>query len=251
MSLINNYMTDVTLGNRPGHEIYKKWGTNRAITPENSWIWPGPGKYIAWNMIAESVTIVSSSDQDGPGGSGWRKVHLIYIDNNYARKDISITLNGVTPVVISNIIHVVRLTASGSGSEVGIAQTNQGNITITGQTSGNVLGYVGQGDGSTLQLFDICPAGHHIDIYGITLNATRPIEGENALISFKLYTQDPGKGITLSRTDILDTAVTNLINIDYQAPLVIVARRRWWIQVESDQENTIVSGSLNGVLVKN
>lgn len=251
MGLIS-YFTNVGQNTIAGHSLYTKWGINRAIAsaaPE--WIWSANQAYPAWNDEPETVDISSSSDEDKPGGTGWQSIFLEYVNGNYDWTQTILTLDGQTDVQLEDCIYIRRMNAFAPPAAVGSAEMNVGDISAIGQTSGNLIQYVAAGDGTTMAFFDIIPRGHELHLSGLHYSAMRLVGGQSPRITMKVWAQLAGFGKALARQDVLDVDVQNVLLADFtSSPYVIPEMARVWVEATTDQDNTILSATGLGVLIK-
>lgn len=98
-------------------------------------LWEGPTCTYVFPAAAQQMAVVSSSADDAAAGTGARSVEIHYLDANYAPHQITVTLNGTTPVltVPTNILRINRFHVYSAGS----GGTAAGNISVT-----NVAGTV-------------------------------------------------------------------------------------------------------------
>lgn len=76
--------------------------------------------------------VVSSSAGDSGAGTGAQKVHLCYLDANWAEKEEVVTLNGTTPVALAatDIVHIQHFEVA----QVGSAGAAAGDIDLQNPT---------------------------------------------------------------------------------------------------------------------
>ncbi len=124
----------IALGRFEGYAIKDKFGANPDIdVGVEEDVWWGGGDYTGFPTgPAETFEIFSDSANDTAAGTGARTLTFYSLDENYVEQDITVTLNGVTPVVTTETgIRGARariMTAGSSG-------TNEGTITIRHSTT--------------------------------------------------------------------------------------------------------------------
>lgn len=127
-----DYPVAVAQGEVPGASIFGSYGemtTAGAVTSQI--IWPN-GAYFLPPASGVQMSLVSTSAQDGVGGTGIRSVELHYLDANLIDRTETVILNGLTPVltVATNIrfIQCMHMLTYGSNKKaVGtISSTNGG-----------------------------------------------------------------------------------------------------------------------------
>jgi hypothetical protein len=140
-------------------ESHTQWlvdGVNPAIGTSFEPVWNKSGVYT-YATSAETIDIVSSSaSDDKDSGTGIRRMIIEGLDANWAYQSESIDLEGLTPVSSANTyIRVNRVTSTAVGS----SGSAVGNITIDGNTTANVYGYIPIGENKTELGFYTVPAG--------------------------------------------------------------------------------------------
>src|SRR5574340_540012 len=138
-----DYATAVARGDVLNAEPFGSYGeitTIGAVT--NQIIWPD-GAYNIPPAAGVQMSLVSTSAQDGVGGTGIRSLDIHYLDNTLTPQIETVVLNGLTPVltVATNIrfIQCVHLITYGSGkaaagvitvtnTEISYARINTGQV---------------------------------------------------------------------------------------------------------------------------
>ena len=182
-------------------------------TPE---IWSGHTAQNAWNgplSTAETMDIVSSSANDTAAGSGAQTIRISGLDGSYNTVAETLNLSGATPVTSVN--SYVMLTAAvclGQGTDFG---SNQGNITVTSTTTGDVHAYVPLGEGLARNGFYMVPADKNAMIIGtMEFNAAKISGGGGTPeLELKVTVQQFGLSQNLWLPLELDTGVNNELSI--------------------------------------
>lgn len=103
-------------------------GRNPSFTNTRVDLWNVGGTYV-FPPAPTQMSVVSTSAQDGVGGTGVRQIVILYLDNNYAQQTTTVTMNGVTPVLTTptNILRILKVfsTVTGTGGSAA------GTITVT------------------------------------------------------------------------------------------------------------------------
>ena len=113
------YVYSISGGNVPSHDIKVKMGYTSSSTAAETTLW-NPGTQYVFPAGTISVEALSSSAQDGVGGTGITVMHLEYLDINYVEKTFNFTMNGVTPVAGPTDLFRVNgfwMQSSGTGSK--------------------------------------------------------------------------------------------------------------------------------------
>lgn len=136
-----DFQIAISRGQIPGSELFEGFGAriaSGAVT--NGIIWPNGSFYIP---AASGVQpqIVSTSAQDGVGGTGLLTVEIHYLDNNLIQRHETITMNGITPVVM--VATNVRFIQDTHGLTAGSGKAAAGIITTS--FSGNAMSIIDVG----------------------------------------------------------------------------------------------------------
>jgi len=110
----------------PGVRGMNKFGTNEMVSQAFSYLWEfGDG----WTAIPVATTLEVASDSalDTAGGTGCTGVTIEGLDGNYDEISETVALDGVTPVLTTQLFLYVNR-AYGSGA--GVTQHNQGTIHV-------------------------------------------------------------------------------------------------------------------------
>ena len=133
-------------------------GTRAANTTEEL-IWAASGNYIM-PTAQDVIDIVSTSANDNPAGTGMRQIYLQGTDANFDFVFEIISLNGTTTVTTVN--NFFRLNYAFT-FDAGTSALNEGNLTLTHQTSGDTLGFIPIGWGNMLNaLWSTSTAMHSV-----------------------------------------------------------------------------------------
>ena len=138
------YTYDIAEGNISNHTNWSKIGFNAAIGATEELMWPVSAAYV-WPTGALTMTIVSSSVEDDAdktpaAGTGAYTVTVYYLTTGFVEKNVTVTMDGATPVQIATDVYRVqnaRVVSSGT------ALTAVGNLTIA--SGGITYGYITAG----------------------------------------------------------------------------------------------------------
>ena len=124
-------------------------------------IW-SPGGLLTWPTSAGIVTLVSTSAQDNPSGTGCGYVWVEGLDANYIHLRERVPLNGTTNVTTTNeFLRVHRLQGDDPGS-TSTTYENAGVITAT--LGGNTIASIEANKGQSQLGFYTVAAGHTLKI---------------------------------------------------------------------------------------
>lgn len=133
-----NYYVEVLKGNIPGHSMVHKFGagqvpngTFEAITHSGAYQVP---------TTATALEFVSTSAQDGVGGTGAREVTLVGLDADWLEVTQTLTTNGTTAVPLTtNLTRLYRWYVSSTGTYATSTTASQaGDLIIRGLGGGTV-----------------------------------------------------------------------------------------------------------------
>lgn len=232
-------------------------GTNPDIDtttqPEDVWAGAELGtvngidhRFIQFPSAATSMEIVSSSASDAAAGAGARTVLIQYLDANYNRANVVVTMNGVTPVVIGpQMLRINAVIVATAGTTP--RGSNVGNISVRAAGGlGATYSYMLAGQSIARSSLFTVPDKLEMDLMSMFISINRTDTSARAA-SFSLCIQNSAgrliKGLELS--------CTSDVSYRHEAanvPLnVIAARTDVWLTCESvSVSNTNVTGSLFG-----
>ena len=247
-----DWIIEAAKGSIPYHETYRKWGRNPDIdVAASEFVWEFGGNYT-WQTVADEVVFTSTSTADDASGTGWDTVQVFGLDANFDRQTEYLQLNGQgNATTLRKYILVYRVNALAPGTIVGTGEVNAGDITGTFQGTGDVAAFCAAGDGGTMQMFDIVPNGYTLFITGFSFGSFRTASGQDSRIVVGAFIQLNGLGKTLIREDVMDTTGTSHVNVFIPVPFRVPEKTRLWLEATTDQDNTRLSASIQGILVKN
>lgn len=119
------YLREVSRGNVEGASIITAYGKRVTAGPETNVVWPN-GTYILPASTGVSVSFISTSAEDAPGGTGISQIEVHYLDVNLEKQTAQVTLNGLTEV--TNAITGVRFIECEHMIAYGSSKSAVGNI---------------------------------------------------------------------------------------------------------------------------
>lgn len=119
-----DYKLDVARGLISGAESFGAYGERTTTGAETNVLWPD-GTYVIPSSSGIQPSVVSTSANDTSAGTGIRTVDIHYLDTSLAVQIETVTMNGVTPVVMtaSNVRFITCLHMKTYGSGKGAAGT--------------------------------------------------------------------------------------------------------------------------------
>ena len=96
----DTYLAQVARGNVEGASVFQSFGSVVASGGNDQLIFPDTSYTFSYpdQTLGETVTFVSTSDEDAVGGTGISKIHVHYLDLDLNDQYATITLTGTTPV---------------------------------------------------------------------------------------------------------------------------------------------------------
>ena len=166
----SNFILDVVRGKYPTYSYGIKFGRNAAITtgstPED--VWNGGGLYTGFNATsAETVTVISTDNDDRPASTGAHTIRLLGLDADYNKITEDLTLNGTTAV--TSTLSYLRLTRAFILSAGSDGQNDGAIIIAQSTTTANIFADMPQETNQTAIAADTVPAGK--TRYLLNLNA--------------------------------------------------------------------------------
>lgn len=250
MTYISNkdYNTEVALGNVSGAEIWNKFGYNNDIDTGTEVIASWGGTFTPLTTET-TLTIVSTSTNDTSGGTGCNSIVVYGIDANRDPVIEVVTLNGTTNVVTTSEwlgINRVAMFLCGSG------QVNAGTINVTATTGGSQMAQMPASGGVTEQCIFHVPRNKTFVMEWLRINSLKQTGGSSPVITAKVWVYSAvSNGMQEVYKVDIDTSVTNDVSENPQLPFPVTEQTVIWMEVTTDQNNTIVNGRFSGILIDN
>jgi hypothetical protein len=234
----SSYETAVSRGEVLGAEPFGGYGemaTVGAVT--NQIIWPD-GTYLVPPASGLQMSLVSTSAQDGVGGTGIRSVELHYLDDALIERFETVVMNGLTPVltVATNIrfIQCMHMIAFGSTkAAVGL---------ITASNAGQPYSQIIIGAVRCTSSVRMVPAGKTLYITGLSGGSSSGTAAASAVIRL-CATYFDGHDYTANSVFIpfaSATAQDTSVTLSLSIPLPFTAGIAVGMQTTVDKAATIV-----------
>ena len=155
------YLYDIAEGNIAGHTRFGAFGEreNVAVIANGSDMWNGVATTQPYPVsTGEQLSIVSTSAQDGVGGTGVLTVTIHYLDDSGTSQTTEVTMNGTTAVNLTPAL--VKFVQFIHTETVGTNGASVGKITIykTG-TASSVYKFIAIGSNSSEDAMRMVPSG--------------------------------------------------------------------------------------------
>ncbi len=155
-----------------------------------------------WLNAAEKLDVVSADANDAGAGTAAQTIEIHGLNASYERLTATVTLNGVTPVEDVQgtgadglfydwfrVNHAMTIDYGGDPDDA--IGTNEGNITMTGATSGKVLATILAGEGHTLMTMYTIPTPLTLALDLIQIHVEESPTKKPVLVNF--CARQPGK----------------------------------------------------------
>lgn len=233
-----DYHYEVAMGKRQGRTTWNKFGYNDDIDTGTEVVASFGGLFTKMST-ARTLSVVSTSAQDGVAGTGATNVIIDGIDANRLAQTEVVTMNGTTPVVTSTTwLGVNRMAIYLCGSN----ESNVGTITATATTDLTTQGEIPIGNGSTEQAIFFTQDNHTALMDYLLINATKLSGGSSPVIIFKGWVYS---FVSQAKYEVfrhtMDTSVENTVEIRPSQPFVVGEKSVFWLEATTDQNNTVAS----------
>jgi len=163
----------------PLTSVWRRMALNPALSSA-AIISPQGGVY-PWPAAAGQPTVVSSSANDAAAGTGARTIAITYLDNLYAEKTETVTINGTGDVtmVADNVLRInnINVLTVGSGG------VTAGNISV--KIGSDTIGYIAAGNNCIRQGVYTVPAGRRLFIDTFNTSVTHSASNKRAIIGLR------------------------------------------------------------------
>lgn len=245
-----NFGLEVTLGNVPGYSRVFKFG--QALDADSGVptdIWDGADGVTSTDIwvppaSAETHTIVGAA-ADTAAGTGLQALR-VYGLTSWGADEVSedVEMAGAGGVVTSNsyvIVHRMK------GIRFGAGATNAGIITATADVSATITAAIQIGHGQTLMAIYGVPSTQELCITAIDVSVLRGGGGAIADVALQVDERADQSDSGFLTKHVFSTSSAFDLNIS--PPLYFPGPCIAKVQVTSDTNNVIVTGSFNAYLV--
>ena len=245
-----DYHTEVALGLRQGAETWNKFGYNSDVDDGDGdqiiASWGGAYEFLT---TGETISIVSTDNNDKSGNSGVNSVIVYGVDENWNSQISVYLMDGTTPVVSAdNWIGVNRVAVFLSGT----GRVNAGTINVTASSSGYTMAQMPMGGGVTQQMIFFVPDGYmflaewlHFDALKIAGGGGNP----EITVKGQVYSAVNNTDQEVFRGHI-DTTNSNNLAVEPPVPFPVGERSILYFTASTDKDNTSVTGRFSGELFR-
>lgn len=215
----HSHFEQIALGNVPNIKHIYKFGRNPSVGTSEEIIWDGGNGYI-FPANAVACEAVSSSALDNEASTGAHQVEVSGLDDNFCEISEIITLNGTTPVALTNLYRrIYRASVIDGGIANNISGSNVGNITIRQTVTQTPLAIILTGNAQTCMSVYTVPDCYTALVWAVTASVG---EGKSVLIRVKTRNAE-NLYSSFSTKAIRDLYQSSIIQ-RYTIPLVLPPR---------------------------
>jgi len=134
-----------------------------------------------WNTQPWGLEVLSSNGADtSPAGNNARSVYVEYLDDAGIQRNVTVPLNGVTPVPVA--VAAWRIQRAWVNS-AGPGQVNAGDITFRETNGGTTQGFIVTGENRMLQGMWCCPSNQRVKLSNINVNYFFSTGSQTAIVT--------------------------------------------------------------------
>jgi len=159
-----------------------------------------------WNQQPWGLEVVSTSAADTVLGNNARSVYVEYLDDSGIQRNITVPLNGITPVPVA--VAAWRIQRAWVAS-AGPGQTNAGTISFRETNGGTVQGVISLTENRMNQGMWCCPSNARARVSEIIVSSVPPVTP----FVFSMYTRPVTGNAYIFRGLVATSAETPTANI--------------------------------------
>lgn len=131
--ILSSLEVEIAKGNVPGHSIVNKFGLNETVPLTGEILDPLGNTALPMPPIGNLVSLISSSVEDKPTGTGIGSIFIEGLDSDWNLQDESVILNGDTGIVqsVRTYLRIFRMQGDSLGSGASRGDRNAGAITAS------------------------------------------------------------------------------------------------------------------------
>lgn len=214
---------DIARGKVQGSQSFGAYGKKvTAGSSATSLLWANGTWDIPDQTTGEQISIVSTSPEDGVGGTGIRSIHLHYLDANLQDQNEEVTLNGTTPV-LTNATNI-RFIQCGHLDTFGSTKAAVGTITFKNVAATQTFNQIDAGEARCSSSARMVPAGKRCVVMGLVGSSISGTAAASSLINIAVtyfadhdYTLDTVL-IPIGTIGVQDTSEAYTLPIPHIAP---------------------------------
>lgn len=245
----NNYFLDVSSSTSDEKKTLYKFGY--AVLPDADTEYTVRAGVDTTSLVdfpeeAFTAFIVSDNANDTVEGIGARKVTISGLDQNYDEKNVTVDLDGTTLVQLGDENSWIRI-FRGIVIESGTNGGSVGTLTFRNNGGTSVYGIIQPNENQTLIGAYTVPRNYTLYLDDITFTAA--ISQANKVFVVKFQTKN--FGTNTFNTKFKNTLQSDSSSYNFKYPYKINERTDIRMRAECDTASADVSGTFQGILIKN
>lgn len=148
-----------------------------------------------YRTAAGPATISSTDVADGPGAGGAETVEIFYFDNEYLRRVQTVTLDGETPVLLTDVLDIYRMKVVTGPAAGDSRRSNQGWITAIDPDGPHVIASIPPHLNQTEMSHFTIPADKMAVLMGVSLTPTSAATHNETVHLFERPYRPDGKSV--------------------------------------------------------
>lgn len=213
---------DIARGRIQGSEPFGAYGKKVTTGAEDTSLLWANGTWAIPNVAGEQIRVISTSAEDGVGGTGIRSIHLHYLDADLVPQSEEVILNGKTEVLTTATN--IRFIQCGQIDTHGTAKKAVGTITFTNTGATATYNQIDSGEVRCSSSARMVPANKRAVIMGLVGSSISGTASASSLINIAVsyfaqhnYTTDTIL-IPIGTVGVQDNSTTYTLPIPHIAP---------------------------------
>lgn len=243
------YSSAVALAHVEGSSIWNKFGYNLDVDNGTEVIASFGGTFFP-PLVADNIEIVSDDTNDAALGTGINSVVIYGVDENRETVVEVLALDGTNSVTsVGTYLGVNRLAPFLCGD----SYTNEGTLTATMKTSGQVIAEMPVGGTVTQQAILYIQANHTFLLESVNISALKTGGGggePKITVIGWVFSPVANAKIEVFRRK-MDVDVVNSINLNFSDPFPITEESVLWFEATTDKNNTSIDLTFSGEEILN
>lgn len=230
------YIYDIAEGNVSGHTPYTKIGYNADVDNVEEDVWSTGGKYV-FPTAEMQMEVVSSNAADAAAGTGIQQVTIYYLDDAFAEKSETVTLDGTTPVA-TTATDIYRVNAI-RAARVGTGGKAAGTIDVRHLDNTPIYRSISAGQTRGRGLIDTVPAGKTVYITDVNISSVNTAAGHYSVFTLRANYDDKTDAKVDWMEPYFELAVQDgAQHFPFTAPIKIPATCDYVVSVIADASNS-------------
>ncbi len=200
-------------------------------------IWEG-GDLMVYQTVAQKYNISSTSANDAAGGTGVTLIFVRGLDENFVTVEEVLTMNGSNTIqTVNSYLRPVFI----AGINAGSSQTNEGIITATTETTGDLQIQMDEGEGLSKNSQFTVPINHTMLVKSILISVTK-VGGQSPIVQIKGMVRLFQSNVWIETFDVkVDTSVSDGRTVELPVSNMISGGSDFRIEGTSTHDNVDVT----------